>query len=316
MITVPTPAVTGDATYYAHFSSSERFYGKRLDIVDWTSEYIIVNATNLRAATGGTGWTINYNSTDYTKANLETNRTVKLARGGASADSEILIKFSGTDGVESRQKYRVPYLVTTNQNLSALSPTPTTSSVVYVKTGSTLTVSADATISKLFISPGANVAISDGVTLTITDSLVLRTLPWQSAAISGDFTAGHTYYTRIGPDKYQTINGLNGTTTYVPSTYYQFAIPFDCNIADVRLSDGTTPAYETTWALKYYSESKRANDRAEANNWIFVTNTGADTKIKAHTGYEFMSNTTYAHIILAIAFALVCIKTKIVLVKA
>lgn len=279
--------VADGLNYRAQYSSSERIYGARLDIVDWTADYIVVNATNLRATNGGTAWTIKYASANYTKANLALDRTVLIARDKAheTANGYVVIKLQGTAGVESRQKYTVPLIYDENATLSGTE----SNSVVYVHMGATLTVDANTTISKLYVSPAANVEITNGK-LTVTDTLALRTLPWQSAAINGNFTAGHTYYTRIGPDKNKTIAGLNGTTTYVPTRYYQLALPLNCSIADVRLSDGTKPAYESTWALKNYSESLRASKGSEANNWVFVPASGT---IQAWTGYEFISNYKY-----------------------
>ncbi len=282
-----TEWVADGPNYRAHYSSSERTYGAKLDIVDWTEDYIVVNATNLRATNGGTAWTIKYASANYTKTNLAADRTVLIARDKLheTANGYVVIKLQGNAGVESRQKYTVPLIYDENATLSGTK----SNSVVYVHTGATLTVDASTTISKLYVSPAANVEITSGK-LTVTDTLALRTLPWQSAAISGNFLAGHTYYTRIGPDKNKTIAGLNGTTTYVPTRYYQLALPLSCSIADVRLSDGTKPAYESTWALKNYSESLRASQGSEANNWVFVPASGT---IQAWTGYEFISNYKY-----------------------
>lgn len=278
----------GDGTFTASYEvKAERTYGARLDIVDWTADYIIVNATNLRATNGGTAWTIKYADANYTKANLAADRTLLIARDKAheSANGYAVIKLQGTAGVESRQKYTVPLIYDASATLSGTE----TNSIVYVHTGATLTADANTTISKLYVSPGANVEITNG-TLVVTDTLALRTLPWQSASINGNFTAGHTYYTRIGPDKNKTIAGLNGTTTYVPTVSYQFALPLSCSIAAVRLSDGTTPVYESTWSLKNYSESSRATNGVEENNWVFVPASGT---VQASTGYEFFSNYKY-----------------------
>lgn len=282
-----TKWVADGPSYRAQYSSSERTYGAKLDIVDWTADHIVVNATNLRATNGGTAWTIKYASANYTKTNLAADRTVLIARDKAheTTNGYVVIKLQGTAGVESRQKYTVPLIYDENATLSGTE----SNSVVYVHMGATLTVDANTTISKLYVSPAANVEITSGK-LTVTDTLALRTLPWQSAAINGNFTAGHTYYTRIGPDKNKTIAGLNGTTTYVPTRYYQLALPLSCSIAAVRLSDGTTPAYESTWALKNYSESLRASQGSEENNWVFVPESGT---IQAWTGYEFISNYKY-----------------------
>lgn len=279
--------VADGPNYRAQYSSSERTYGAKLDIVDWTADYIVVNATNLRATNGGTAWTIKYASADYTKANLAADRTVLVARDKVheTANGYVVIKLQGTAGVESRQKYTVPLIYDEDATLSGT----TENSIVYVHSATTLRVDASTSISRLYVSPGANVEITNG-TLTITDMLALRTLPWQTAAINGNFTAGSTFYTRIGPDKNKTIAGLNGSTTYAPTRYYQLALPLSCSIADVRLSDGTTPAYESTWALKNYSESLRASQGSETNNWVFVPANGT---IEACTGYEFFSSYKY-----------------------
>lgn len=279
--------VADGPNYRAQYSSSERTYGAKLDIVDWTEDYIVVNATNLRAVNGGTAWKIKYASADYTKLDLAADRTVLVARDKVheTANGYVVIKLQGTAGVESRQKYTVPLIYDEDATLSGT----TENSIVYVHSATTLIVDASTTISRLYVSPGANVEITNG-TLTITDMLALRTLPWQTAAINGNFTAGSTFYTRIGPDKNKTIAGLNGSTTYAPTRYYQLALPLSCSIADVRLSDGTTPAYESTWALKNYSESLRASQGSETNNWVFVPANGT---IEACTGYEFFSSYKY-----------------------
>ena len=279
--------VADGPNYRAQYSSSERTYGAKLDIVDWTKDYIVVNATNLRAVNGGTAWKIKYASADYTKLDLAADRTVLVARDKVheTANGYVVIKLQGMAGVESRQKYTVPLIYDEDATLSGT----TENSIVYVHSATTLRVDASTSISRLYVSPGANVEITNG-TLTITDMLALRTLPWQTAAINGNFTAGSTFYTRIGPDKNKTIAGLNGSTTYAPTRYYQLALPLSCSIADVRLSDGTTPAYESTWALKYYSESERASQGSEANNWVFVPANGT---IEACTGYEFFSSYKY-----------------------
>ena len=280
----------GDGTYTASYSpKAERTYGTPLDIVDWTADAIVVNANGLKAAEGGTTWEIKYNGDYvYNKNTRTTDRRLLIDRNSEDADTYIVLKLKGTGGVERRNKYLVPHIYDASATLTGTKKT----SVVYVHTGATLTVSESTKIADLYVSPDANVIVANGATLTITGKLVLRTLPWQSAAIEGNVDAAQTFYTRIAPNGLE-IDARNGKTTYTSSPYYQLALPYECNIADVRLSDGSTPEYNKTWLLKSYSESSRATKGATENNWVAVSNTGTDTKIKANTGYEFYSNSTY-----------------------
>lgn len=278
------------SNYRAQYSSSERTYGDKLDIIDWTADAIVVNANGLKADEGGTAWKIKYDGDYvYDKGTRTTDRRLLITRNSETPDSYIVLKLKGTGGVERRNKYLVPHIYDAS---ATLSDNTKETSVVYVHTGATLTINANTTIKDLYVSPLANVVVSNGNKLTITGKLVLRTLPWQSAAIEGDVDAAQTFYTRIAPNGLE-IDARNGKTTYTSSPYYQLALPYECNIADVRLSDGSTPVYNKTWLLKSYSESSRATKGATENNWVAVSNTGTDTKIKANTGYEFYSNSTY-----------------------
>ena len=280
----------GDGTYTASYSpKAERTYGTPLDIVDWTADKIVVNANGLKAAEGGTAWEIKYDGDYvYNKNTRTTDRRLLITRVSETPDSYIVLKLKGTGGVERRNKYLVPHIYDASATLSGTEETR----VVYVHTGATLTINDNTTIKDLYVSPGANVVVSNGNTLTISGKLVLRTLPWQSAAIEGDVDAAKTFYTRIAPNGLE-IDARNGKTTYTSSPYYQLALPYECNIEDVLLSDGSKPEYNKTWLLKSYSESSRATKGATENNWVAVSNKDTDTKIKANTGYEFYSNSTY-----------------------
>ena len=56
------------------------------------------------------------------------------------------------------------------------------------------------------------------------------------------------------------------------------------------MSDGTTPAYNTTWILKSYNEQRRAESGTESNNWDVLASTGT---IAAGRGYEMFSTYKY-----------------------
>lgn len=279
---------TGNKEYWAKWALSET--GDRLDIVDWTSSTLTINANGWKAS----GWPYTINGTAYYKD--EKTATAASSTNYRAADRTLTIDYSGSAGTElsitlqdkdenviSLHKYRIPFIETTTD--------VTAEDTIYVNSG-TLTIDASTltNVGGLYVRPEASVNITNG-TLEI-GKLVLRTLPWQSAAIEGDVDAAQTFYTRIAPNGLE-IDARNGKTTYTSSPYYQLALPYECNIADVRLSDGSTPVYNKTWLLKSYSESSRATKGATENNWVAVSNTGTDTKIKAHTGYEFYSNSTY-----------------------
>ena len=271
----------GNNTFEATYNtSSERFYGNMLDIVDWTNEHIIVNANGLKAVNGGTAWTIKKGSDSYTKDNRETDRTLKLVRHGEhQKDDYVVIKLQGTNGVESRQKYIVPHIYDASATLSDAKVT----SIIYVHSG-TLTVSANTTVNRIYVAPHAELKVEEDVTLTV-DTLVLRTSPWAAAILenSGTINATKTYYTRQVSDN---------------SGYFQFALPLASTIEDTHLSDYSKCTYGKSWILKSYSESLRGKNgpvnTETTSNWVLLEQqAGGNTTIAATTGYEIYSNLQY-----------------------
>ena len=276
------------SVYRAVYTSAERTYGDKLDIIDWTAEKIVINANGLKAVNGGTSWTVKYAS-NYNKNDRAADRTLEVARDKAheTANGYVVIKLQGTSGVESRQKYTVPLIYDANATLSGT----TENSIVYVHTGATLTVNDNTTISELYVAPGASVNITGGK-LTI-GKLVLRTLPWQAASISGDFEATETWYTRIAPNK-RTITDKQGSKlTYDAASYYQFALPLGCEVAlkDVKVSNQANTPYGSTWLLKRYEEANRAaKGTSDDANWVAL---GENDNIQGGVGYELFSNSAY-----------------------
>lgn len=271
--TMPAANTTYTAKWVAAIADRE------LDIVDWTSNSITINVTNLKAV-GGTNknnWKIYANGSDYTRNDCSTTaRTLTISDLSLTPNENLLIQLKNdADVIESQHNYKIPQIY--NAENATLSGTPS-SSVVYVY-GGKLTISDDITLDALYVCPGAEVEVTDGNTLTV-GKLVLRTKPWATAAISGSVEATKTYYTRIAPD---------GSASYPIGKYYQFGLPYECDINDVRLSDGTTPAYNTTWILKSYNEEKRATNGATGENWD-VLSSGT---IAAGRGYEMFSTYKY-----------------------
>lgn len=251
---------------------------REFDVVDWTSTSLTINGNGLKTAAGGTDWKIRVEGKDkdYVKTDRNTTtRTLTVSGLSLTPDNSIQIQMKNAGGdIESKHTYKIPHIYTTNTSLSGTTAT----SVVYVKSGK-LTISASTTLAALYVSPGAEVEITSG-TLTV-GKLVLRTTPWASAAISGSVSATNVYYTRIGPD---------GSDEYKASKYYQFGLPYTCAISAVRLSDGSTPAYNNTWALKKYDEESRAINGATGNNWVALNSSAA---IEAGRGYEIFSSQNY-----------------------
>ena len=276
-----TDAVTATTTLYAKWTSAET--GDYLDIVDWKADSLTINANGWTAS----GWPYTVNDVVYGKDKdagqakfRDADRTLTIPYSGA-AGSELDVTVKSGETVISKHKYVIPYINTVAG--------AGTDAFVYVSSG---TRNIDATsvshLATLSIRPGASVNITNG-TLAI-DSLVLRTEPWQTASISGDFTATKTYYTRIAPNN-RTISGPGGDITYVSANYYQFALPLNCTVAvkDIKVSHGAKTTYGKAWLLKSYSESSRA-DSGAGDNWVSV---GENEYIQGRVGYEMSSNSAY-----------------------
>lgn len=281
---IVTPASTmpaANTTYTAVWTTAEA--GDYLDIVDWKADSLTINANGWTAS----GWPYTVNNVVYGKDKdagqakfRDADRTLTIPYSGA-AGSELDITVKSGETVISKHKYTIPFINTvTGAGEDAF---------VYVS-NNTLNIDATSTsqLAVLSIRPDASVNITNG-TLAI-DSLVLRTEPWQTASISGNFTATKTYYTRIAPNN-RTISGPGGDITYVSANYYQFALPLTCTVAvkEIKVSHGAKTTYGKAWLLKSYSESSRAESGA-GDNWVSV---GENEYIQGKVGYEMSSNSAY-----------------------
>ena len=278
-VTSISNTATGNKEYWAKWT--QNIADRELDIVDWTSNSITINVTNLKAV-GGTNknnWKIYVNGKDYTRTSPECStqsRTLTISGLSLTPNENLLIQLKNdADVIESQHNYIIPQIY--NAENATLSGT-TSSSVVYVY-GGKLTISGNTTLAALYVCPGAEVEVNGG-TLTV-GKLVLRTKPWATAAISGNVTATNVYYTRIAPD---------GSVAYPTGQYYQFGLPYACAVSAVSLSDGTTPVYNSTWLLKSYNEEKRATNGATGENWDVLASSGT---IAAGRGYEIFSSYKY-----------------------
>jgi len=272
-------SVTGDATYTAQFNATSKETGDHLDIVDWTATTLTINANGWKAS----GWPYTINGTAYEKGNRAEDRTLTINYSGA-AGTELSIKLQDKDEkVISLHKYRIPFIGTADG--------VTAEDTIYVNSG-TLDIDANTltNVGGLYVRPEASVNITNS-TLTI-GKLVLRTLPWQAASISGDFTATKTYYTRIAPNKRKITDIQGKELSYEAASYYQFALPLGCEVAlkDVKVSNHANTPYGNTWLLKRYNEKSRAVSGTSGDNWVAL---GEDANIQGGVGYEMFSNSAY-----------------------
>ena len=196
------------------------------------------------------------------------------------AGTDLRIKVGSGESITSLHNYKIPFINTTEDAGAE--------DIVYVNFG-TLTISSNTNLAALYVRPEASVEVTSG-TLTV-GKLVMRTLPWQAAAISGSFEAGETWYTRIAPNK-RTISGPGGEITYESASYYQFALPRNCTVSlnEIQVSNAANTPYGNTWLLKRYDEPSRAANGAGTDNWVALN--GNET-IQGGVGYELFSNSNY-----------------------
>ncbi len=287
-VTTISTTATGNKEYWAKWTAS--IVDRELDIVDWTNSTLTINANGLKTEGGTTDWKIyvvgKEGKNDYVKGDRDASRTLTIDNLALTSGNTISIQMKRGDGtVESQHHYKIPYINTATGAGAE--------DIVYVNSGK-LTINASTTLAALYVGPEASVEITNGK-LTV-DKLVLRTLPWQAASISGNFTATNVYYTRIAPNL-STQDGLSGTYTYKSANYYPFALPISCDINDVFLSEGTNMAstYGSAWQLKQYNEMSRAQNGANGENWNVVNKSddSENPEIVGGKGYLLYSNTNY-----------------------
>lgn len=253
---------------YAYKVVADANTGFHADIVDVdnSAQTLTLNVSMW----GSSGWPYTINGVAYGKNSSsgqdkwrEDDRTLILPYTGNAGDMFGIKVIARNGMVVSDRLYTIPTAVTANTTLGD-------QQMVYVKRGATLTVAADKTVKNIYVAPGAKLVINSNKKLT-ADTVFLRTEAWESAEMEANGTlTGQICYTRIVKDE---------------SRYFQFGLPYDCPVSSVRLSSGHTIAYQGGWLLRSYSESSRATNGANGNNWQTLT----DGTIRGCTGYEMFS---------------------------
>ncbi len=260
-----------NTTYTATWTVADT--GFWLDIVDVNN-----SAKTLTLNTNGwasSGWSYNVNDDTYEKGARQSDRTLVIPYTCNAGETFSITVKNKSNEVVSLHTYIIPTEIKGSANLGD-------QQMLFVKSGATLTVNTNKEVKNIYVDPDAKLVVNSGITLK-ADTVFLRTTPWASAELELDGSiTGQVCYTRIIKKKDQ---------------YYQFGLPMDCPIANVRLSDGSTPTYGNGWLLRSYSESKRATQGSGSNidNWTTLTNEGADANKTIHggVGYEMFSNSGY-----------------------
>lgn len=254
--------------------------GDYLDIVDWTDNSLTINMNGYLSSNATPSvWSVTLNGgTTKIPGDRDTKRKITFdglsLNGGDELTIEATNANNGAGTVDSRRTYKVPYLYTSNTTITSA---PAADAEIWVKSGK-LTINGTMSAKKIVVCPGAELEIASGQTLTITEALVLRTEAFSSAILTDKGTLNlpgeaKMYYTRIVEDKSQS---------------YQFALPFDVTLANVKFSNGKTATRGTHYGLQTYNAANRAAN-GMGNNW----ETYSDATIAAKTGYQLISSSNY-----------------------
>lgn len=262
-----------DVTYTAQWLEA---YGPVLDIVRWTADSLTINATAFPLS----GWSYTINDQSYGRNDANTSpkcnpdRTVTIPYSG-NPDGQWVIKVTNSSNtLYSHHAYTIPHIYSGNATLSGTKSTST----VFVNAGN-LTIAEPTTLHAIYVSDSAQLTVNANL---VVDSLFLRTTAWTAAVLQNNatVTATNAYYTRIVADN---------------SQYFQFAIPLSSDVNRVTLSNAADCPYGTTWLLKSYNETSRANngdaDSEDESNWDMLP---ADPgTIEGTRGYELYSLSKY-----------------------
>lgn len=269
--------VTEDATYTAGFTATSRQMGEVLDVVDWTSSYVLLNMNGYSSPASKADWKVKYNGTTYTKANRDDksvnagDRTMKIAVSGLEPDQKIVISATDkNDNLESYHTYTVPHIYNASATLGATNE----ESVVYVHKGATLTVENDAAVKEIYVAAGAELKINAGATLSV-NKLVLRTEAFASAVLTdnGKLNCTNLFYSRIVANK---------------EAAYQIGFPFNVDLTKTTFSNGKNATHGSQYTLMEYDSQARA-ENGLGGNWNAVTG----TTMSKNKGYVIISTSAY-----------------------
>lgn len=263
-------------------------YGRPLDIIEWSSEGIVVNMNGQEVSNG-----IQCNGTTLSEGNYSGDNTAgdrtffipvdvvgqEAASSGRDIKLSVYWDFSaaGCSG-ESRDSsicyYRVPYIYSTKDaNITA---DMDKCDDIIVRSGRA-TLAQDLRVRSISVYPRAELVVGNGVALSC-DTMYLRTRPFEVALLTnqGQLEVEQMYYTRICADT---------------TACYSLSLPFESAIEDMRLSTGEAVEYGAQWLLRRYDSASRAQyGLSDRSNWTALEQ--SDT-IGACTGYTLWSGSQW-----------------------
>ena len=287
-------AVTEDIVYTPLFRASELSLGYHLDIIDWNEYLITVNMNGYVASGSGTeksAWTVYLPrlGAEYTKADLDDKNllTIDVSDIEPEPDDDIVIVAKNINGeTDSYRRYIVPYIINTDATASDDLTDAAEQSVIFVRSGS-LVVDVDLTVDKIYVAPGAELIVNNGVTL-VAEQIVLRTKAHAVPAMltdNGTIECNHFYYSRISTDN---------------SRAYQIGFPYDVDFRHVvvsnecltlRYADAGIRFFGTLFGMLRFDSERRASE-GFGGNWIGL-DTATDWTMNGGEGYQILAASSF-----------------------
>ena len=265
-------SVSGVQTYTATYSTAPSEFGNTVDIIDWTSSTVTVNANGYSSSTTGAKWKMIAGGNTYTQDSRQADRTLNISVSGLVADEKFFIETQDNTGaVESRHGYRVPYIFNGNTTLGAVAGD--NKSVIFVR-GGKLKVNANVQVDAIYVAPDAQLEIAEGVTLK-ANKLVLRCKPFSPAVLinNGTLTCSKVYYSFITTSNQQT---------------YPFGLPIKSVVDNITFSNGKKATLGANFTMMYYDGASRA-ESGVTGNWKVLE----DANVAANKGYNLLSASKY-----------------------
>lgn len=268
LVTWTPTTVTFDLNGFYYMSDAKKVYPSNSDTRTWKINDIEVSqeTTNLDPVTGQKDKTF----------------TITIPEGVSLAEEEyVYVKLYHNGTLVGGHAFPVP--VIDNQ--------PEAGRDLYVH--GDLEITADQTAKNIYIEPTASLTIADGATLTVTDTLYIRSRGTQVGQLLNNGTltlgAGKLLYTHQMAQK---------------DVAEPLAVPFNCTLPKTaggvacvplktRLQAETGKESGNHVVIKKYNGETRANgwDGTAAALWDKLS--GADITLKATEGYEIVSGSAY-----------------------
>ncbi|MCQ2346815.1 MAG: T9SS type A sorting domain-containing protein, partial [Paludibacteraceae bacterium] len=269
----------GDYTYYAIYEPID------FKFIDWRDGKAIIQTTNTTA----TRCDIKAQDGEVVTTNILSNCAVQGSTGeyALSYDATDVLAYQGKLlNLTLRNNYgdtlgvlvtRIPFVISGNVNSSDLAPS--NESDVWITNGATLTINDTREMQTLYVAGGGKIVVPEGYTLT-TKKIILRSGELNQ---EGEYT--HCYPQMVVNGSLLNESGIITYEYLLNSTqFFNLCLPYDVNLADVTLCDGTVA--DKSMAIQYYDGNTR---KTGASGWKYLwnpqTSVGAYPTLQAGIGY-------------------------------